>query len=259
MTDRERLRTTFGADAARYHRARPTYPAELFGRLRGPRILEIGPGTGQATLPLTALGHVTAVELSPALAALARAHAPAADVVVADFDSWPLPGEPFDLVVSATAFHWLDPATRTARCAAALRPGGALAVISTHHVAGGTEQFFVDMQECYERWDPSTPPGLRLPRAADVPREFDDSPEFEEPEFHRYEWERAYDTEAYVDLLLTYSNHIALPTRDELVADIRSLIDTRFGGRIVKRYLTQLAVARVRAAGTNAAPPRVES
>ncbi|GAB2858872.1 class I SAM-dependent methyltransferase [Lentzea nigeriaca] len=252
MTDRERLRTTFGEDAARYHRARPGYPPELFEQLRGPRILEIGPGTGQATLPLTALGEVTAVELSPELAAIARQHAPLAHVEVAAFEEWPLPAEPFDLVVSATAFHWLDPRTRMAKCAAALKPGGALAVISTHHIAGGTEQFFVDVQECYERWDPATPPNLRQSPADDIPREFDASDLFDEPEFFRYEWEQAYDTEAYVDLLLTYSNHIALPARDQLIADIRRLIDTRHGGRVTKRYMTQLAVARVRSASTGA-------
>jgi SAM-dependent methyltransferase len=244
VTDRERLRTTFGEDAARYHRARPVYPPALFTHLSGPRILEIGPGTGQATLPLTALGSVTAVELSPELAAVARSHAPAAHVVVANFDEWPLPPEPFDLVVSATAFHWLDPRTRMARCAEALRPGGTLAVISTHHIAGGTEQFFVDVQQCYERWDPATPPNLRLSPAGDILREFDESDLFDEPEFHRYEWEQAYDTESYLDLLLTYSNHIALPARDQLIDDIRQLIDTRYEGRVVKRYLTQLAVAR---------------
>ncbi|MGW6930654.1 class I SAM-dependent methyltransferase [Lentzea sp. NPDC054927] len=246
VTDRERLRTTFGEDAARYHRARPTYPPQLFSHLSGPRILEIGPGTGQATLPLTQIGDVTAVELSPELAAVAGSYAPQARLVVANFDEWPLP-EPFDLVVSATAFHWLDPVTRMAKCARALKPGGALAVISTHHIAGGTEQFFVDVQEIYERWDPSTPPNVRLSHADDIPREFDDSELFDEPEFHRYEWEQAYDTEAYADLLLTYSNHIALPRRDELIADIRQLVDTRYDGRVVKRFMAQLAVARVRA------------
>ncbi|MEU7480884.1 class I SAM-dependent methyltransferase [Lentzea sp. NPDC042327] len=242
MTERERLRATFGTDAARYHRARPTYPAELFAALHGDRVLEIGPGTGQATLPLTALGSVTAVELSPDLAAIARTHAPRAHVVVADFDEWEPDGE-FDLVVSATAFHWLDPDTRMARCARALRNGGTLAVISTHHVAGGTEQFFADVQELYERWDPGTPQGFRQPAAGTVPFELDDSPFFEPPEFRRYEWERDYTAETYVDLLLTYSNHITLPTRDELVAGIGRLIDTRYGGRITKRYLTQLATA----------------
>jgi SAM-dependent methyltransferase len=242
VTDRERLRTTFGEDAARYHRARPTYPPQLFDHLTGPRILEIGPGTGQATLPLTALGDVTAVELSPELAAVARQHAPKARLITANFDEWPLP-EPFDLVVSATAFHWLDPHTRMEKCAAALKPGGALAVISTHHIAGGTGQFFVDVQEIYERWDPATPPNLRLSPADDIPREFDESREFEPPVFHMFEWEQAYATEAYADLLLTYSNHIALPARDQLIADITHLIDTGYGGQVTKRYMTQLATA----------------
>jgi hypothetical protein len=59
---------------------------------------------------------------------------------------------------------------RVAKAAAALRPGGALAPIATHHVAGGDEAFFVEVQASYERWDPDTPPGgLRLPAAAAVP------------------------------------------------------------------------------------------
>jgi hypothetical protein len=38
---------------------------------------------------------------------------------------------------------------RVAKAAQALRPGGALATIATHHVAGGTEEFFVGAQACY--------------------------------------------------------------------------------------------------------------
>jgi ubiquinone/menaquinone biosynthesis C-methylase UbiE len=53
------LRASFDDVAERYDRARPGYPAELFddlaaltGLRAGDRVLEIGPGTGQATLPL---------------------------------------------------------------------------------------------------------------------------------------------------------------------------------------------------------------
>lgn len=64
------------------------------------RVLEIGPGTGQLTRPLAETGcRLTAVELGPSLAAVARRHLSArrgAEVVVADFDRWPLPAEPFD-------------------------------------------------------------------------------------------------------------------------------------------------------------------
>ncbi|GGU89831.1 hypothetical protein GCM10010211_65460 [Streptomyces albospinus] len=46
------------------------------------------------------------------------------------------------------------------KAADALRPGGALAVVATRHVAGGSEEFFVEVQDCYERFDPATSPGL---------------------------------------------------------------------------------------------------
>jgi hypothetical protein len=42
---------------------------------------------------------------------------------------------------------------RMVKAADALRPGGALAVVATQHVAGGSEEFFVEVQGCYERFD----------------------------------------------------------------------------------------------------------
>ncbi|MGH3157423.1 MAG: rRNA adenine N-6-methyltransferase family protein [Streptosporangiaceae bacterium] len=99
--DREVLRRTFDQDAERYDRARPHYPAELVAGLAGlagigpvSRVLEVAPGTGQLTVPLAALGcSVTAVELGPALAAVARrnlAPYPRAEVVVSS--PYRLPG-----------------------------------------------------------------------------------------------------------------------------------------------------------------------
>jgi SAM-dependent methyltransferase len=203
VADAGRLRRTFDEAAELYDRARPGYPpavfddlAELAGIGPGRRVLEIGCGTGLATLPLAERGcAVVAVELGAGMAAVARrklARFPEVRVVVSAFEEWPLPVEPFDAVVSATAFHWVDPAVRVVKAADALRPGGALATIATHHVDGGTEAFFVDVQACYERWDPATPSGLRLPAAADVPfdsAEIDRSVRFGPALFRRHEWE----------------------------------------------------------------------
>jgi SAM-dependent methyltransferase len=215
-------------------------------------VLEIGCGTGQATVPLAERGcEIVAVELGANMAAVARrnlARFPSVHVVTSAFETWPLPAEPFDVVMVATAFHWLDPAVRMSKVADALRPGGALATISTHHVAGGTEDFFADVQACYERWDPATPPGLRLTPAVDIPTGDDEparSGRFGPAQIKRYEWDLAYTTATYLDVLLTYSGHRALEpvARGGLLGCIADLIDVRYGGRIVKRYLTELSVA----------------
>src|SRR5215211_2574155 len=129
---RQGQRVTFDEDAERYDRARPGYAPALFDDLAvlaglgpGSRVLEIGCGTGQATIPLAERGyHVVAVELGAELAAVARrnlARFPAVEVITAAFEAWPLPPEPFDLVLSATAFHWIDPAVRVDKSADALR------------------------------------------------------------------------------------------------------------------------------------------
>lgn len=258
--DRLRLRTSFGEDAELYDRVRPGYPLtlvadllDLAGLTAGGRVLEIGCGTGQLTAALAAAGcEVVAVELSASLAAVARRHLAGFEHVrvdVAAFEDWPLQHQPFDAVVAATAFHWIDPAVRVVKAAAALRPRGALATIATHHVAGGTEAFFAEVQACYERWDPSTPLGLSLPPSADIPEdrsELEVSPLFDDIRLRREEVDITYTTERYLEVLSTYSGHRALSDerRQRLLRCIATLIDDHFGGRITKRYLFELRVAR---------------
>ncbi len=226
----------------------------MAGLARGSRVLELGPGTGQATVALARRGYaVVAVELGTGLAELAARRLGAFDaveVVQAAFEDWPLPAERFDAVLAATSFHWLDPAVRVAKAADALRPGGALAVIATHHVAGGTERFFADVQRCYEAWMPGTSRGLRLPDAADVAErdrsELEASGRFAAVQTRRYERDVSYTTSEYLDVLRTYSNHRALApdARARLLACVGELIDARFGGRIRKHYVADLYVAR---------------
>ncbi len=80
MLEREKLRGLFNQAAVLYHQARPEYPEDLFDALvvatgLGPenRLLEIGPGTGKATLALARRGFiVTGVEMGQDLARLAR-------------------------------------------------------------------------------------------------------------------------------------------------------------------------------------------
>ncbi|RKR86020.1 methyltransferase family protein [Micromonospora pisi] len=258
-TNREILRTTFGQDAELYDQCRPTYPPQLFTDLAtladlGPhaRVLEIGCGTGQATLPLAQLGcHVVAMDLSPDMAAIARrnlAQFPNVTVVAAAFEDWQPPDGTFDAVLSATAFHWLDPDVRMIKAADLLRPGGSLGIVSTHHIAGGTNAFFADAQRCYERFDPTTPPGMRLTTDDETPEEaaeFHRSARFGPVEFRRYEWQQTYTAPEYLNLLMTYSGNRAMApqARSSLFACITHLIDDVYSGAITKQYRTRLAIA----------------
>jgi SAM-dependent methyltransferase len=259
VAGRERLRATFAADAELYRRVRPGYPAELFDDLAalapGRRVLEIGPGTGQATASLGERGYeVVAVELGASLAAVARrelARFPAVAVVEADFETWePEQGAPpFDVVLAATSFHWLDPALRFAKPARLLRAGGALAVVETHHVVpDGGDRWFLEVQDVYDRvtGDRGGPPG--------PPEEVPDGwPEldtrlFEHAATRRYLREREYTADEYLDLLATYSNNIAREPeeRRRLFAELRARIEARPDPRVRKAYLTLLRVARRR-------------
>ena len=107
---------------------------------------------------------------------------------------------------------------------------------------------YVDLYQIH-RFDPRTPPGLRLTPSVDMPEdagEFDRSGRFGPARFRWYEWEQTYDTRGYLDLLMTYSGTRSLPgpARDGLLAFLGGLIDRDHGGRISKRYLTQLTIAK---------------
>ncbi|MCD7444574.1 class I SAM-dependent methyltransferase [Streptomyces lincolnensis] len=253
------LRETFDEVAELYDRVRPRYPDALVRDLArvaglGPdsQVLEVAPGTGQLTVPLAGFGcRVTAVELGPAMAAVARRRLrrfPLVDVEVADFERWPLPDEPFDLVVCATAFHWLDPVVRVTKTAQTLRPGGRLAVVTTDHVAGGTTEFFHRSQPYYRRWDPATPPGLMLRDESEVHADTGDlerAEAFRDVAVTRYFQDVTYTADEYIDVLLTYSGHRALDdgARHGLLGDLRGLIESDFGGTVTKRYLHEVIVA----------------
>ncbi len=264
MSDDRRtlLARTFDDDAERYAARRPGYPAALvariaeYGRL-GPdaRVLEIAPGTGQATRALAERGWaVRGVELGARMAAVARrelAGFPRVEIVTGAFEEQPPPAAPFDAVVCATAWHWLDPAVRMQRAAAALRPGGVLAVIWTHHVRGGSAEFFADSQACYRDVFPGTPFAFTVPDEAGLDpstAEQAAAADFTDVQDHRFPLEVGYTADEYIDLLRTYSDTAALDpaARERFLGCIRRLLDDRHGGRVVKRYLFELVLARRR-------------
>jgi SAM-dependent methyltransferase len=261
---REYLRTTFEQVAEPYDRARPCYPAPLFDELAalvplagGARILEIGPGTGQATLALAERGfRITSVELGAQLAAVARCKLsafPDVAVINADFETWQAPRADFDAVVSFTAFHWIDPAVKFEKSASLIRDGGALAVVETEHVMPPDgDAIFAEMQEDYGAVLPDVKAeGPRHPDAiGDLCTEIEASGFFRDALSRQHLWDVIYTADEYIAVLDTYSPHRALDdtTRKRLHDRIRSRIEARPEATVRKSYLATLNVARLRPA-----------
>ena len=141
---RHRLRTGFDSVADRYAATRAGYPDELVERMiraaaldPGSRVLEIGCGTGQLTRSFTSRQFaVIALDLSPAMVARARADIDdaAIEFLACAFEDYPSSDATFDLVVSATACHWVDPEVMWSKSARLLRPGGWIALLETSEV-----------------------------------------------------------------------------------------------------------------------------
>jgi SAM-dependent methyltransferase len=263
--DRRFLRATFDEDADAYASSRPVAPGVVFDEVvalaglgPGSRVLEIGPGTGQATRPLAERGvGVVAVELGAALAARARrdlADVPGVEVVHADVESWTPPRgmrPTFDAVFSCNAFHWLDPASRFDLAAGFLEPGtGHLVVLATPWVVpDGADRFWWDVQDDYEavgagRLDPAA---LHPDRVEDLSPSLRASGRFEEPIVRRHLFAVDYTADGYVRALSTQSDKRAMDPamRNELLERVRRRIE-QGGGMVRAHLLAVLVVARVR-------------
>jgi ubiquinone/menaquinone biosynthesis C-methylase UbiE len=131
----------FDGVARLYDEARVGYPMELVHELvtragldRDTPVLEVGCGTGQLTVDLAGRGlSVTAIDIGPAMAAATREKVAGMDVAVhaTSFEDFTGPDRGFGAVVSATAFHWIDPEVAWTKSARLLRPGGWLAILGT--------------------------------------------------------------------------------------------------------------------------------
>jgi len=127
----------FGAAAADYEAARPTYPSGALEALRdqlgiGPdtRVCDLAAGTGKLTRLLAATGaSVVAVEPVPGMREQLRAAVSAVEVLDGTAESMPLEAGSIDVVTVAQAFHWFRFEEALAEIARVLRPGGGLAVL----------------------------------------------------------------------------------------------------------------------------------
>ena len=136
MEQDERLRFSFGAAAAAYAEHRPDYARAAvrwaLERAPGPRVLDLGAGTGKLTAVMAALGaDVIAVEPDPAMLAELRRALPDVRALPGRAEAIPLPDASVDAVLVGDALHWFDMAVAGPEIARVLVPGGILAC--RHH------------------------------------------------------------------------------------------------------------------------------
>ncbi|MBE7558978.1 methyltransferase domain-containing protein [bacterium] len=256
-------RQSFDAVAQDYLMHRPGYPEEMvddivaYSRIppRG-AVLEIGAGPGQATAPFAARGfRMTCVELGARLAQVLRerfAHLGNVTVVNAAFEDWDASGHAFDLAVSGSAFHWIDPVVGLPKVARALVAEGTLALFWNHHLPADMDLYARMREVCrrcapgrWERRMDENPAARMEEKVARRRAGIDACGLFSPLEIRRYPWNASYDTTQYLELISTYSDHITMEaeTRARLITELARVIDAA-GGRVARDYCTTLFLAR---------------
>jgi SAM-dependent methyltransferase len=163
------------------------------------------------------------------------------------FETWPIEREAFDLVLSAQAFHWIDPVLGLARAAEALKPQGAIALV-WHIDRSEHTDFYQATRPLYERFLPSDaqrehvdPLEQRAMRYHDALRQ---SRAFAGQTTFRHSWQHQYTGPQFLKLLQTFSNHQTLPepAKTQFFQGMAAEL-ARFGNVVTCHYETLLLVA----------------
>ena len=227
----------FGEVAEQYDAYRPSYPDELFdlvvdfaGVHAGDRALEIGAGTGKATVGFQARGlDIHALEPSPDMGAVLRAKG--VEVEQTLFEVWTPPAAGFPLAYAAQSWHWVDGDDRYDRIAAALAPGGAVAFFWnkgrewTGALGDDNDAVYIEHAPRLagdRQWNLDwVGDGIAACSLLDAPVK------------DVVTWNATYTRDEWVNMLGTHSDHRILPEeqRNRLHAAVGDVID-RHGGRV---------------------------
>jgi SAM-dependent methyltransferase len=181
------------------------------------------------------------------------------EVEVATFEAWDAAGREFDMVVAGTAWHWVDPVAGAVRAAQVLRPGGRIAPF--HHVFETPPEIRRALAQAYRRAVPDSPfgfssqatrPALDLYQAlfAKIADGIRESGGFSEPEQWRFDWERSYTRDEWLDQLPTLCalTQLAPDKLAEVLEGAGGAIDA-IGGSFTMQYATVVVTAARTGAG----------
>ena len=240
--EQDEFRRVFDTIPDQFDKYRPRYSEELFAFLNdragigpGKRVLEIGPGTGQATDPVLRTGcEYHAIELGGHLYRKMKEKYgmfPNFNIVNDDFITHDFGDMKFDMIYSAATIQWIPQETAFTRCFDLLKPGGTLAMMLTRsEYKSDNEQLFEKIQTLYDRY--------YKPEIPYTHGKFDytAAPEYGYSDVEKYEFkgQRVFTADEYVEFSGTHCDHIVIPDhiRSEFFANLKSAV-LEAGDRIV--------------------------
>lgn len=248
---KKELAYTFDTVVPLYEKLRPGYVDELYQKIfnvapinESSNVLEIGIGCGQATLPVLNTGcRLTAIEYGKQFSEFCKEKFKGYfkfSIITGRFEDVDLSENTYDLVFSATAFHWIPEELGYPKVYSILKSGGVFAQFANHpYPYGGNPALAKEMDKIYEMyyypfWGEKketlkeySEEQARLKATVAEKYGFGNSHYFL---FYRT---RTFSAEEYIMLLGTYSNHIAIdePIRTEFFSQIENAIN-RHGGEI---------------------------
>jgi len=232
-----------------YEAARPGYPAELYRDIvvfseldKDAKVLEIGSGPGQATAYFVRSGYdVTALEISDKQVAFLREKFSEQENLrcfCSTFEAFESPDDSFDLIFSATAFHWIKPEVGYPKAHRLLKPSGVMAVF--WHLASINEpetEMLRKIREIFRTHAPELDDyitreegeAMHLRRIA----EMQTGGLFQNSVTRTYRWYDVYETKRYLKLMNSYSDFHAISkdAREAILNEVAAYIE-RNGGWI---------------------------
>jgi SAM-dependent methyltransferase len=212
------------------------------------RLLEIGCGSGIATTAFAGYQcPILCVEPNPDFCEIAKRNCKQFQQVVinqSSFEEWPLELSAFDMVVSASAFHWVQPEVGYPKVANALRDNGYF-VLLWNKEPQPTSDVCQLLAESYRQLDLSslgqfeTGEKRQLMLKALVQPAIE-SRLFKEVDFRQITVDIRYTAEDYLLLLSSYSPYLSLeePRRNNLFEMLRRKINDDLMGTIELSYIS---------------------
>ncbi len=254
----QNLKNKFNERCFIYDKYRPEYVDELFKDIfqmkmlnHNSKALEIGIGTGQATKPILETGcSLLALEIGDQLASFTKEKFQSYGnftVENSSFEDSSLDDNSYDLVFSASAFHWIPEEFGYSKVFRILKPNGVFARFAMHpYPAKDNIELFEAIQQCYKKYLPESKPGLEYTEEkARVRAELSIKYGFIDSKYYVYNRIRTHNAQEYVKLLETMHDHIALDSnlREMLFNDIEAAI-VKYGNQINVYDTIDLQLAR---------------